>query len=292
MSETRYSGLATVAVSGMGREVAIGAGGEFAIIGERINPTNRAALTKSIRDGSFDVALALAKKQIEAGASVIDVNVGAVGVSERGVLPQLVSYLQEHIDVPLSLDSASVEALEAAVAVYKGRPIINSTTGAAERLSRLLALAKSCDGALIALLMDERGIPDEVDGRLKIADRILCEASKAGLSHSNILIDCIVMSVGASPAAGRTTLLTLRCVVQEFGAATVLGVSNVSHGMPGRPILNRAMLSIAVFEGLSSAIMDPMDAGMKDAIAACRLLSGRDEMGMGYVQHCRRTGGQ
>ncbi|MBN2209042.1 MAG: dihydropteroate synthase [Candidatus Coatesbacteria bacterium] len=292
MSATRCSGLATVVVSGTGSEVAIGAENEFAIIGERVNPTNRAALTRSIRDGSFDVALALAKTQIEAGASVIDVNVGAVGVDEPHVLPDLVSFLQEHIEIPLSLDSASVEALESAVAVYKGRPVVNSTTGAAERLSRLLALTKSCDGALIALLMDEKGVPDDVDGRLRIAERILNEASKAGLSHSNVLIDSIVMSVGASPAAGRTTLLTLRRVVQEFGAATVLGVSNVSHGMPGRSILNRAMLSIAVFEGLSSAIVDPMDAGMKDAIAACRLLSGRDETGMGYVQHCRRTGGQ
>jgi len=289
MSAMRNSGLATVMVEGTGKEVAIGGEGEFAIIGERINPTNRAVLTKSITDGNFDVPLASAKKQIEAGAAIIDVNVGVAGVSEKDVLPQLVSYLQEHIDTPLSLDSASVEALEAAVSVYKGRPLINSTTGEAGRLSRLLGLVKSCNGALIALLMDGKGIPDDVDGRLRIADRILNEASKAGLSLSNMVIDSVVMSVGASPRAGRTTLLTLRKVVEKFGAATVLGVSNVSHGMPRRPVLNRAMLSVAVFDGLSSAIMDPTDEGMKDAIAACRLLGGRDEMAMDYVQHCRRS---
>ncbi len=291
MSDMPHSGLATVGVSGTGEEVTIAGEGEFVVIGERINPTNRALLAKSLVEGKFDVALDLAKKQIEAGASIIDVNVGAVGVSEKDVLPQLVSYLQEHIDVALSLDSASVEALEAAVSVYRGRPLINSTTGEAKRLSRLLELAKSCNGALIALLMDEKGIPDDVDGRLRIADRILNEAPKAGLSLSNVVIDCVVMSVGASPMAGRTTLLTLRKVAEILGAATVLGVSNVSHGMPRRPVLNRAMLSVAVFDGLSAAIMDPMDEGMRDTVAACRLLSGRDEMGMDYIMHCRRCKG-
>jgi len=292
MSAMRNSGLATVVVSGTGKEVAIGGEGEFAIVGERINPTNRAVLTKSITDGNFDVPLASAKKQIEAGASIIDVNVGAAGVNEKDVLPDLVSFLQEHIDVPLSLDSASVEALEAAVSVYRGRPLINSTTGEAARLSRLLELAKSCNGALIALLMDEKGIPNKVDGRLRIADRILNETSRVRLSLSSIVIDSVVMSVGASPTAGRTTLMTLRSVVEKFGAATVLGVSNVSHGMPCRPVLNRAMLSVAAFDGLSSAIIDPMDASMKDAIAACRLLGGRDEMAMDYVMYCRRSSKQ
>lgn len=292
MSDMPHSGLATVGVSGTGEEVTIAGEGEFVVIGERINPTNRALLAKSLVEGKFDVALDLAKKQIEAGASIIDVNVGAVGVSEEDVLPQLVSYLQEHINVPLSLDSASAEALEAAVSVYRGRPIINSTTGEAKRLSRLLELAKSCNGALIALLMDEKGIPDDVNNRLRIADRILNEVPKAGLSLSNIVIDSVVMSVGASPMAGRTTLLTLRKVVEILGAATVLGVSNVSYGMPCRPVLNRAMLSVAVFDGLSAAIMDPMDEGTRDTVAACRLLSGRDEMAMGYVRHCRRPGKQ
>ncbi|HUT03366.1 MAG TPA: dihydropteroate synthase [bacterium] len=280
--------VATAVVSGVRSEVSIGGDSDFVIIGERINPTNRAVLTKSIADRKFDVPLTSARKQLEAGASIIDVNVGVAGVDEKDVLPALVSYLQEHVDAPLSLDSASVEALEAAVQVYRGRPVINSTTGEPERLARLLALTKSCRGTLIALLMDENGIPEDVDGRLRIADRILNEASKTGLSLSNILIDSVVMSVGASPRAGRVTLLALREVVKKFGVPTVLGVSNVSHGMPCRPILNRAMLSIGIFDGLSSAITDPMDESMRDAIAACRLLSGRDEMGMDYVMHCRR----
>lgn len=286
MSEIRQ---ATAIVSGTGAEVVIGGNSDFAIIGERINPTNKAVLTKSIKDGEFDIPLNSARKQLEAGAAVIDVNVGAAGVDEKAVLPKLVFYLQENIDAPLSLDSASIDALEAAVNVYRGRPIINSTTGEPARLSRMLALTKACKGTLIALLMDEKGIPDDVDGRMRIADRILNEATRAGLSPSNLLIDCVVMSVGASPRAGRTTLLTQRQVVDKFKVATVLGVSNVSHGMPNRPVLNLAMLSVAVFDGLSAAIMDPMDESMRDAVPACRLLAGRDEMGMEYVLHCRRS---
>ena len=291
MTAQNSPSVATAIVSGVRSEVSIGGDSDFVIIGERINPTNRAVLTKSIADRKFDVALASAQKQLEAGASIIDVNVGVAGIDEKEVLPEVVSYLQEHIDAPLSLDSASVEALEAAVQVYKGRPVINSTTGEPERLARLLALAKSCRGTLIALLMDENGIPEDVDGRLRIADWILNEALKAGLSLSNVLIDSVVMSVGASPRAGRLTLLAHREVVKKFGVPTVLGVSNVSHGMPCRPILNRAMLSIGIFDGLSAAIIDPMDESMRDAVAACRLLSGRDEMGMDYVMYCRRRSG-
>lgn len=283
---------ATVILTGRGKEEAsVGGRSEFVTIGERINPTNKALLTESLLKRDFGVALDLAKQQVENGAAVIDVNVGAVGVSETEVLPELVSYLQEHIEFPLSLDSSSAEALEAAASVYEGRPLINSTTAEANKLSRLLHLAKAKNAAVIALLMDDKGVPDDVDGRLRIADRILSEASKVGLSLSDILIDCVVMSVGASPRAARTTLLTLRAVVQKFGAATVLGISNVSHGMPRRKVLNRCMLAVALFDGLSSAIMDPLDSTMKDAIAACHLLGGRDEMGMGYVLHCRRTRG-
>ena len=289
MTAQNDSDISTAFVSGKGSPLSIGGRSEFVIIGERINPTNKKGLTKSIMERDFDVALRHARKQIDSGAAVIDVNVGAAGVSEKDILPALVACLQEHVDVPLSLDSASVEALEAAASVYVGKPLINSTTGELGRLRRLLELTKSCDGALIALLMDEKGIPDDVDGRLRIADRILNEASKVGLSMANIVIDCVVMSVGALPMSGRTTLLTLGAVVEKFGVATVLGVSNISHGMPSRDVLNRSMLSIAVFEGLSSAIMDPLDEGMKDAIASCRLLGGRDEMAMDYVTYCRRT---
>jgi len=286
----KSGGIATVVLSGPMKEVSIGGGCDFVIIGERINPTNRPKLAKSLASGQFDYAVAEAKRQADAGAAIIDVNVGMAGLSESEVLPELVAYLQERIDLPLSLDSASVEALEAAVAVCKGRPLINSTTGEAGRLSALLHLAKSHKAAIVALLMDERGVPGDVDGRLRIADKILNEASKVGLSLGDILLDTVVTSVGASPLSARTTLLSLRTVIEKFEAATVLGVSNVSYGMPGRPLLNQSLLCVAIFEGLSAAIMDPLDKGMRDIAAASWLLSGRDKNAMGYIRYCRRSG--
>lgn len=267
-------------------KVTIDGDGPFVIIGENINPTRRKRLTEAYAEGRFEYVLELARTQIEAGADVLDVNVGAAGMDEVALLPAVVQAISAEFDVPLCLDSAYPEAIAAALVVAPGRCLINSVNGEEASLNALLPLAREFDAPLIGLVMDDQGISMDADRRLAVAGKIIERAAQAGIAPEDIIIDPLVMTVGADHNAGRVTLETIDRVRREFGVNIVLGASNVSFGLPERPIINQAFLSIAMGYGASCAITNPEK--LTSTIRAADLLLGKDDYSMRYIKHYRR----
>ncbi len=271
---------------GASSQVTIDGDGPFVIIGESINPTRRKKLTDAYVKRQFHYVLELAQAQIETGADVLDVNVGAAGIDEVSLLPAVVQAISAAFDVPLCLDSAYPAAIAAALAVAPGRCLINSVNGEEVSLNALLPLAKEFDAPLIGLVMDDDGISMEPDRRLAVAGKIINRAAQIGIPAENIVIDPLVMAVGADHSAGRVTLDTISGVREEFGVNIVLGASNVSFGLPERQIINQAFLSIAISRGASCAITNP--AKLTSTVRAADLLLGKDEYSMRYISHYRR----
>jgi 5-methyltetrahydrofolate--homocysteine methyltransferase len=272
---------------GASSTITIDSEGKFVVIGESINPTRRKRLTDAYLNGQFQYVLELAELQLAEGADVLDVNVGLAGVDEVALLPAVVQAICDAFDVPLCLDSAYPEAIAAALAVTPGRCLINSVNGEEASLKALLPLAREFDAPLIGLVMDDAGISMEVDKRLAVAGKILERAAQAGIPAENVVIDPLVMAVGADHLAGRVTLETIRRVHEEFGVNIVLGASNVSFGLPERQVINQAFLSIAISHGASCAITNP--AKLTSTIRATDLLLGKDAYSMRYIKHYRRV---
>jgi 5-methyltetrahydrofolate--homocysteine methyltransferase len=214
--------------------------GPITIIGESINPTRRKKLTTAILSGQLDYVFELAKTQIETGADVLDINVGAPGVDEEIMLPQVAQAVAESFDVPICLDSSNRTALAAALKVVPGKPLINSVNGEEANLTNLLPITKEYGAAVIGLTMDDSGIPTDPEVRLRIAAKILERAAKLGIPAEDVIIDPLVLTVGADQNAGRVTLDTIQMVRREFGVNINLGASNVSFGLPDRQTVNQA----------------------------------------------------
>jgi 5-methyltetrahydrofolate--homocysteine methyltransferase len=267
--------------------VGIGLGLPTVIIGERINPTGKKKLAAALQAGDYSYIAREAVRQVEAGAHVIDVNVGVPGIDEPRVLREAVLAVMAAVDVPLSIDSADPEALAAALSVYKGKALVNSVTGEERILSQVLPLVKKYDAAVIGLCMNDLGIPPNPEERLEIARKIINEAEKYGVPRENLLIDCLAMTVGADHTSAATTLGAIRKVSQEFGVSTCLGASNVSHGLPDRVGINAIFLGMAVGAGLTSAIVDPTVPEIVKAITTADLLAGKDEWAMRYIAYYR-----
>ena len=257
--------------------VTIGDGAGFVVIGERINPTGKKALAASLREGSMSQVREFAVGQEHAGADMLDVNVGAAGVDAAAVLPRAVRALTPLTALPLSLDTTDATALEAALRAYPGRALINSVNGGAASMAAVLPLAARYGAAVIALALDDDGIPADAAGRLAIVERIRGQAHRAGLGDGDIVVDPLVLTAATDPHAARVTLDTIRRVTGDMGLATTLGLSNVSHGLPDRPQLNAAFLAMARACGLTSAIVDPLDEHVAGAISATDVLLGMDE---------------
>jgi len=268
-----------------GREVTIGADRPFVVIGERINPTGRKKLAAALEAHRLEVVQELAQAQVEAGADVLDVNVGAAGVDERALLPEAVRLVAEIVDVPLCLDSADREALAAALAVAPGKPLVNSVSGEPASLERVLPVVREFGAAVIGLTLDEGGIPPDAEKRLAIAGRILEYAARIGIPAENVIIDPLVLTVGADSQAARVTLETIELVRREFGVNLSLGASNVSFGLPERPTINQAFLTLGIAAGATCAITDP--AKLTPTIRATDLLLGRDPYAARFIQHWR-----
>lgn len=264
----------------------IDSAGSFVVIGESINPTRRKKLTEAYSSRQFDYVLELAQAQIECGADVLDVNVGVPGMDEVSLLPAVVQAIAGAFDVPLCLDSANSKAIAAALEVAPGRCLINSTNGEEESLNSLLPVAKDFDAPIIGLVMDDDGISMDPDKRLAVASKIIERAAGLGIPAENIVIDPLVMAVGADHNAGRVTLETIRRVHNEFGVNIVLGASNVSFGLPERQVINQAFLSIAMSHGASCAITNPVK--LTSTIRAADLLLGKDDFSMRYIRHYRQ----
>ena len=267
------------------KEVTLGFDLPFIVIGEKINPTGRKKLQAALAAGEYDTVRDLALKQVEAGADVLDVNVGAPGVDEVAVLPQVVKMIKETVDVPLCLDSANHDALASALAVAGGKPLVNSVTGEQASLDRVLPLIKEFGAAVIGLTMDESGIPSEAETRLAIAGKIIEQAVKMGIPQEDVVIDPLVMTVSADSQAAVITLRTIELVRERFGVNINLGASNVSFGLPDRQTLNQAFLALAMGAGATCAITDPMKLTL--TIRGADLLMGRDSYGARYIKHWR-----
>lgn len=274
---------AKLVVSGTSKELTISHDEPLVIIGERINPTGRKTLTKALEDGNFDIVISEALKQVEEGASILDVNVGVSGINEPEILKQAVIEIQKVTDVPLCIDSAIPEAIEEALKVYKGKAIINSVNGEEEKLDEILPLVKEYDSAVIALTMDEKGIPKRAEERFRIAEKIIERAQQMGIPMENIIIDCLAMAISTDPHGGLETLKAIRLINERFGVNQVLGVSNISFGLPDRDSINAYFLSMASLMGLTCAIVDPASNLIKESKMIIDLLLGKDEYCINYL---------
>ena len=255
------------------------------IIGERINPTGKKRLRKALEEGDMAYVLNEAIVQEEHGAEVLDVNVGTPGVDEPALLEQAVQELQAVTDLPLQLDTSDPEAMRRALRVYNGKALINSVNGKQEVMDAIFPLVKKYGGAVVALTLDESGIPATAEGRLAIAERILMEAAKYGIGPKDILFDTLTMTVSTDGNAAKVTLDALKMIREKTGCGTVLGVSNVSFGLPVREVLGSIFLTLALDSGLSAAIMNPLSERMMGAMISFRTLTGRDENCTAYIKY-------
>ena len=255
------------------------------MIGERINPTARKKLAQGLRDGNLDMIEKEAELQAEAGAHILDVNVGTHGIDEVQVMADVLTLLQQTVSIPLCLDSTKPDVLETALKLYQGKALINSVNGEEASMKNILPLAKRYGAAVVALTLDENGIPAKAEGRLEIAKRIVAACEAHGLKRQDIYIDSLVLTVGTDVNGPKETLRTMELIREELpGVNLLLGVSNVSHGLPNRPKLNSAFLAMAIGKGLDLSIINPLDEMMKNAWQSAALLAGRDENAENYLQ--------
>ena len=264
-------------VSSPTREVVIGFDRPFTIIGERINPTGRKLLAVEMKAGDFSRVERDAVAQVEAGAHMLDVNAGIPLADEPAILARTIQLVQSLVDVPLSIDSSIVEALEAGLAVYQGKALVNSVTGEEERMERVLPLIRKYGAAVVAISNDDTGISEDPDVRFEVARRIVERAADHGIPREDVIVDPLVMPIGAMATAGQQVFRLVRRLREELGVNSTCGASNVSFGMPDRERINAAFLPMAIASGLTSAITNPLASEVKAAIMAADVLMGNDQ---------------
>ncbi|MFC1956862.1 dihydropteroate synthase [Chloroflexota bacterium] len=272
-------------VSSATKEVIIGQGHPTVLIGERINPTGKKRMSEALRAGDLEVVRKEALAQVEMGADIIDVNVAAAGVDEVSLLPQAVQVITDTTNVPLCLDSPKPEALEAALKVYRGKPLINSVTGEEHSLKKVLPLVKEYGAAVIGLVQDEEGVPKGAERRLAIAHKIIERAGAVGIPPDDIIIDCLALAVGADPSSGPVILETIARIKAELGVNLTLGVSNVSFGLPDRNLLNSTFVAIVIAAGVTCLIVDVAKA--RPTVLAADLILNRDAYARRYIRAYR-----
>lgn len=269
------------------REVIIGIDRPFVMIGEKINPTGRKKLAAALSEGKLDYARQLAESQVAWGAEVLDINVGVPGLDEVAVVKKLVEMLVSIVDVPFCLDSANPQVLAAGLAAAPGKPLVNSVSGEEKKLDTVLPLVKERGAAVIGLTMDDNGIPKTPEERLSVAEKIIERAAKIGIPVEDVIIDPLVLTVGSDSKAALITLQTVELLREEFGVNINLGASNVSFGLPDRPTVNQAFLTLAIQLGATCSITDPAKLGA--AVKAADMLLGRDENSMRYLKYFRAS---
>ncbi len=273
-------------LTGRTREVVIDTGGPVVIIGESINPTRRKKLVSTLQSNDFGYLLELAENQINAGADVLDVNVGFPGVDDVKLLPEALMEIQEKFDVPLCLDSPNPQAIEAALKVSQGKCLINSVNGKEASLESLLPVARDYGAAIIGLCMDDDGITNDPEKRLAIAEKIIERAVKTGIRQEDVIIDPLAMAVSAEPMACMVTLNTIKLIHDKLGHNITMGASNISFGLPGREELNAAFIAICIQNGLTCPIANPEK--ITSTIRATDLIMGRDDFAVRFVMHFQR----
>jgi 5-methyltetrahydrofolate--homocysteine methyltransferase len=269
--------LAHTVISSASREVVIGDDRPFVVIGERINPTGRKLLAEEMRNGDFSRVERDVLAQVAAGAHMLDVNAGIPLADEPAILARTIQLVQSLCDLPLSIDSSIVEALEAGLAVYRGKALVNSVTGEDERLERVLPLVRKYGAAVVAISNDETGISEDPDVRFAVARRIVERAADHGIPRADVVVDPLLMPIGAISTAGRQVFRILGRLRDELGVNSTCGASNVSFGLPNREGINGAYLAMAIASGLTSAITNPIAAGVRDSVMAADVLMGNDQ---------------
>jgi 5-methyltetrahydrofolate--homocysteine methyltransferase len=259
----------------------------FTMIGERINPTGRKMLAAEMAAGNLDRVRRDALAQVEAGAHMLDVNAGIPLVDEPALLAECIQLVQSMVEVPLSIDSSVIEALERGLSVYQGKPLVNSVTGEDERLEAVLPLVKKHGAAVIGISNDETGISEDPDVRFAVAKKIVERAADHGIPREDVLIDPLAMPIGAMPSAGHSLLAVVRRCVEELKVNTICGASNISFGLPKRPILNGTFLAMAITAGMNCAITNPLEPDIKNAILATDVLLAKDENCISWISMCR-----
>jgi len=260
------------------------------IIGERINPTGKAKLLQALQEHNWDFVADEALRQVAAGADIIDVNVGGKGIDETAVLPEVIRVVSEKVDVPLSIDTRIPAALEAALAVCPGRPLVNSISGEKKVLAENLPIIAEHGVPVIALCMGQTGIPSTVKERLEIAQQVLEKAVKAGIKEADVIFDPLVMTVGADDQAARLALLTIQRLREIFPNHNITGgASNISFGMPARNVLNSNFLAIAAVMGMNLPITDPTQSELRFSLICADIFLGSDKKTRGYMRYYRQS---
>lgn len=274
-------------VSSASREVRIGFDERFVVIGERINPTGRKILAEEMKAGNFERVVSDALAQVAAGAHMLDVNAGIPLADEPAILARAIQIVQSVTDVPLSIDSSIVAALEAGLAVYKGKALVNSVTGEEDRLETVLPLVKKYGAAVVAISNDETGISEDPDVRFAVAKKIVERAADYGISPADIVVDPLVMPIGAINSTGQQVMQLVRRLRNELKVNTTCGASNVSFGLPNRNGINSAFLTMAIAAGLTSAITSPLHAEVIQAVRAADVMMGHDPDCTRWIRACR-----
>ncbi|MBT3247469.1 MAG: dihydropteroate synthase [Actinobacteria bacterium] len=263
-------------LSSASKEVAIGFGRPFVMIGERINPTGRKLLAEEMKNGDFSRVAADAIAQTEAGAHMLDVNAGIPLADEPALLAQAIQLVQSVTDLPISIDSSIIEALEAGLGVYQGKALVNSVTGEEEVMERVLPLVARHGAAVVAISNDDTGISEDPSVRFAVAKRIVERAADHGIPACDVVVDPLVMPIGAMGTAGQQVFALVRRLREELKVNTTCGASNVSFGLPNRHIITGTFLAMAMSHGMTSAIMNPLHAEVKSAVMAADVLAGAD----------------
>jgi 5-methyltetrahydrofolate--homocysteine methyltransferase len=268
-------------VSSTAKEVIIGGNQPTVLIGERINPAGKKKLAEALKAGDLEIVRSEALAQVQAGADILDVNVGTFGVDEVTLLPQAVKAVMDAVDVPLCIDSNNPAALEAAIKIYRGKPLINSVTGEERSLAAVLPMVKKHEAAVVGLLQDDEGIPKDAERRLSIAHKIVQRAEALGIPRANIVIDCLAFAVGADTSSGLLVTEAIRAIKTELGVNMTLGASNISFGLPDRELLNNTFVAMAIAAGVTCLITDA--ARVRPTVLAADLILGRDKHARRYV---------
>ena len=279
--------MTTTILSSATKEVAIGFGQPFVMIGERINPTGRKILAAEMKAGDYSLVEADAIAQVSAGAQMLDVNAGIPLADEPAILAEAIRRVQSVVDVPLCIDSSIIEALESGLAAYQGRALVNSTTGETEVLERVLPLVKKYEAAVVAISNDETGINQDPNERFKVAKKIVEHAADYGIKPQDVVVDPLVMPIGAISQAGNQVFDLVRRLRSELKVNTTCGASNVSFGLPQRNGINSAFLPMSIVAGMTSAIVNPLHPELVQAIRAANVLTGVDDGCSSWISNYR-----
>jgi 5-methyltetrahydrofolate--homocysteine methyltransferase len=278
----------TTTLSNKGKTVAINRDKPTVVIGERINPTGRKVVLAALQAGDFSIVRQDALAQVEAGAAVLDVNAGVPGADEPVLLAQVMQEVMTVVDVPLCIDTANPQALEAALKLYDGKALINSVNGEEKSLKAVLPLAKEYGAAVIGLCMDDDGIPATPEERIAVADKIIERAAQLGIPVEDVVVDPLAMTMGADHKAGWITLETVKMIVREFGVNITMGASNISFGLPDRKYINATFIAMAIQAGLTCPITNPLVAEVNAAVLGADMVLARDEFGMRWIKSYRK----